>query len=81
MEVISLRFPHLIEKIFKFLDNQNFIKCMEVSRMWCSHLEVQKFVQIRIIKTIVKQFDDVEEIWNNVFKNTSTETITELQLA
>jgi hypothetical protein len=39
------------------------------------------FVQIRIIKTIVKQFDDVEEIWNNVFKNTSTETITELKRA
>ena len=81
MEVISLRFPHLSEKIFKLLGNQNLIKCMEVSRMWCSHLQVQKFVQIRIIKAIVKQFDDVEEIWNNVFKNTSTETITELKLA
>ena len=81
MEDITLRFSHLSEKIFKSLDNQNLVKCMEVSRMWCGHLEVQKFVQIRIIEAIVVQFDEVVEIWNNAFKDTSTETITELRLA
>ena len=81
MEEIFLRFSHLSEKIFKLLDNRNLEKCMEVSRIWSSHLKVQKFVQIRTIKTIVKHFDDVEEIWNDVFMNNSTEIIIELQLA
>ena len=81
MEEIFLRFSHLSEKIFKLLDNQNLVKCMKVSRMWCSHLKVQKFVQIRTIKAIVRQFDDVEETWNDVFMNNSTEIIIELQLA
>ena len=81
MEDITLRFSHLSEKIFKSLDNKNLVKCMEVSRMWCSHLKVQKFVQIRTVKAIVRQFDDVEETWNDVFMNNSTEIIIELQLA
>ena len=81
MEEIFLRFSHLNEKIFKLLDNQNLVKCMEVSRIWGSHLKVQKFVQIRTIKAIVKHYDYVEEIWNDVFMNNSTDIINELQLA
>lgn len=80
MEDVFLKFPHLSEEIFKSSGNQNLVKCIEVSRMWCNYLEVQKFVQIRIIESIVMQFNEVEEIWNNAFKDTSTETIIELRL-
>ena len=54
---------------------------MEVSKIWLSHLKVQKFVQIRTIKAIVIKFDGIEQIWNNIFMNNSTEIIIELQIA
>ena len=50
MEQAFLRFPHLSENIFDSLDNKSLADCKEVSKSWYFYLDVQKFLQPRIIK-------------------------------
>ena len=50
MEQAFLRFPHLSENIFDLLDNKSLAHCKEVSKVWYSYLDVQTFLQPRILK-------------------------------
>ena len=49
METFFLRFPHLTEKVFDYLYDEELKECKEVSREWYSYLSQQKFLQIRMI--------------------------------
>ena len=50
MEEQFSRFPHISEKIFDQLDDQNLVKCRRISKSWCNYLDNQKILYIRIIK-------------------------------
>ena len=50
MEVLSLRFPHIIENMFKKLDNKTLIKCRKLSNSWQDMIDNQKEVWIRRIQ-------------------------------
>ena len=50
MEQAFFRFPHLSENIFDLLDNKSLADCKEVSKAWYFYLDVQQFLQPRIIK-------------------------------
>ena len=75
MEELIVRFPHLSEAIYDFIDNQSLSNCVEVDRYWQNYLRKQKFFEIRIIKATVEQFHKMGETWNKIFKGASTETI------
>ena len=79
MEELIVRFPHLSEAIYDFIDNQSLSNCVEVDRYWQIYLRKQKFFEIRIIKATVKQFHKIGETWNKIFKGASTETILALR--
>ena len=53
LDEMMLRFPHIIQDVLEELDNKSLTKCREVSRSWCSFLDEQKFMNIRIIKKII----------------------------
>ena len=81
MEVAFLRFPHLSEKIFQFLDDTNFAKCQEISKIWKEHLDETKDLKIRIIRSIrflVENSHGIEESWEMFFKESDTKTIMDL---
>ena len=75
MEELIVRFPHLSEAIYDFIDNQSLSNCVKVDRYWQNYLRNQKFFEIRIIKATVKQFHNMGETWNKIFKSASTEII------
>ena len=68
MEEIFLRFPHLTEQIFEHLDNRSLARSREVSKTWNKYLEKQKFLHIRIIKSMIEKYDKVGEPWKKFFK-------------
>ena len=51
------RFPHISEKIFDQLDDQNLVKCRRISKSWCNYLDNQKILYIQIIKQSIKSSD------------------------
>ena len=79
MEVLTVRFPHLSEMIFDYLDNQSLAKCKIVSKTWNIYVVEQKFYGIRIIKETVKKFHKLSEPWLEIFKKANSENIMELK--
>ena len=51
------RFPHISEKIFDQLDDQNLVKCRRICKLWCNYLDNQKNLYIRIIKQSILSSD------------------------
>ena len=51
------RFPHISEKIFDQLDDQNLVKCRRISKSWCKYLDDQKNLYIRTIKQSIISSD------------------------
>ena len=78
MEILFQRFSHLSQEIFDSVDNQSLAKCQEVSLPWYEFVQQQKFRQIRIIKSIIEQFNEVGDTWKKVFKSATTQNITNL---
>ena len=58
MEQAFLRFPHLSEAIFDSLDDKSLFGCKEVSKYWYVYLDVQKFLETRIIKSYIKNVEE-----------------------
>ena len=79
METLTMRFPHLSEMIFDYLDNQSLAKCKIVSKTWNIYIEEQKFYGIRIIKETVERFHKLSNPWFEVFKKANTCNIKELK--
>ena len=87
MEEIVLRFPHLSDRMFNLLDNENLNKSRKVDKYWNIYIAEQKFYNIRIIKAILercqqdwilKRFQQVGPAWNTLFANSTTSMITDL---
>ena len=72
-----LRFPHIVQDVFKELDNKSLANCRNVSRACCDFIADEKFYWIRKIKKCVpmKKF---RRHWKKVLKNTPTEDIKEI---
>ena len=79
METIILRFPHLSEMIFDYLDNQSLANCKIVSKTWSIYIGEQKFYGIRNLKETVKKFHKLSKPWFEIFKKGNTENIKELR--
>ena len=79
MEVLSLRFPHLIENIFCELDNQNLVDFREVNRTFRSFIDDGRFRWIRIIRKFIGNISNPhKESWNKVLHKAPTQNIQEL---
>ena len=59
MEEIILRFPHLAEKIFQKLANEDLAKSREVERLWQKFIGEKNYLWLRIvdIPTILQDGD------------------------
>ena len=85
MEEHFARFPHISEKIFVQLNNQNLAKCRKISKSWCNYLDNQKFMNIRIIKQRIRSsdckdnfqllIDETKKPWTEFFKRASAEAV------
>ena len=79
MEVLSLRFPHLIENIFCELDNQNLADFREVNRTFRSFIGDARFKWIRIIQKFIGNISNThKESWKKVLHKAPTQNIQEL---
>ena len=74
-----IRFPHISEKIFNSLDNQNLIICKQVSRSWNDFIDRKKFFWIRNVQKCVKkynkEYNECPKKWNSYFQNCNVETV------
>ena len=75
------RFPHLSEAIFDQLGNQTLAACRKVSRPWCTQLDDQKCLKIRVILSDIEKFHKIGEKWNRFLRGSSTEMVNRLGLA
>ena len=49
MEEIILRFPHLAEKIFQQLDNEDLVKSRQVEKLWQKFIDERNYPWLRIV--------------------------------
>ena len=78
MKIFLLRFPHLGQSIFEMLDDENLVKCKEVSKPWSFFMDQERFFWKRIIKKLVGDYDDFQKAWNLALKNADVEILKEL---
>ena len=78
MKTFLLRFPHLGQGIFEILDDENIVKCKEVSKSWSFFMDGERFFWKRIIKKLIKTYDDFQKSWNMALKNADVEMLKEL---
>ena len=50
MSNLRHHFPHILELIFGFLDDQSLMRSRQVCKSWQEFIDCQKFTWIRIIK-------------------------------
>ena len=83
-EIFCLRFPEIAESIFENVDNQSLVNCLEASRELENFLrsQSQKLYLKRKIQKIVESHEWIMSgMWKTVLKNSSTETIIQLEFA
>ena len=51
------------------LDDENLVKCKEVSKSWSFFMDGERFFWKRIIKKLVGAYDDFQKAWNVALKN------------
>ena len=78
MEVFFARFSHLTEAIFDQLDAVNLAKCREVNWHWQEYLDDKRFLQIKVIRSII---GNVGQPWERFFKASNTDIIKQLRNA
>ena len=75
---VFIRFSHLAEQIFNFLENKSLVNCNLVSRSWQNFLEYHKILNVRIILSVVEKHHTVQESWKKVLKLSKTQVIIDL---
>ena len=75
------RFPGLGRKIFNQLDNQDLIKCKEVSRYQCKFLEDDRLVWTRVIKKYNANHVEFKDAWKLVVDKVPVEIVKEIAIA
>ena len=78
MKIFLLRFPHLGQSIFEMLDDENLVKCKEVSKSWSFFMDGERFFWKRIIKKLVGDYDDFQKAWKVTLKKANIEILKEL---
>ena len=78
MKNFLLRFPHLGQGIFEILDDENIVKCKEVSKSWSFFMDGERFFWKKIIKKLIKNYDDFQKSWNMALKNADIKILKEL---
>ena len=81
MEEFLARFPGLGRKIFNQLDNQDLIKCKEVSRYQCKFLEDDRLVWTRMIKKYNANHFEFKDAWKLVVEKVPVEIVKEIAIA
>ena len=81
MEEVNIRFQHISEQIFVYLDNESLANCQEVCRTWNSFIDGQKFFHARIILKTATKNHKVGRSWFQVFKKCNTKTVGDLRTA
>ena len=81
LEIMIARFPHVVTNIFKELDDETLTNCIEVSPLWCDHLEDQKFFWVRRIQRYSENMKYAYPQWKKVFKSTPVEYVKELSVS
>ena len=78
---IILRFPNVAQDIFKELNDETLTTCRNVSRLWCDHLDDQKFCWVRMIQRYHKNMKNAYHQWEKVLKNTPVEIVKEISVS
>ena len=81
IETMMLRFPKLIEDIFKELDEKSFANCKIASKSWCDFIDDNKFSFIRRILEYRRNMEEFKIHWNKVVIRTPYEIVKELAIA
>ena len=77
LDEMMLRFPHIVQDVFKELDNKSLTNCRDVSRASCDFIDNKKFYWIRKIQNCVSM-KEFWRHWKKVLRNTPTEDIKEI---
>ena len=81
MEEVNIRFQHISEQIFGYLDNESLANCKKVCRTWNHFIDGQKFFHARIILETATKNHKVGRSWFQVFKKCNTKTVGDLRTA
>ena len=57
LDEIMLRFPHIVQDVFKELDNKSLTNCRNVSRACCDFIDDEKFNWVRKIQNYVSTLE------------------------
>ena len=74
LDEMMLRFPHILQAIFKELDDKSLTNCRNVSRACCDFIDDEKFYLVRKIQNYVSMKNFLKQ-WQKVLRNTPTENI------
>ena len=77
MEEVSLRFPHIIEQIFKKMKSIDLAKCRIVSNSWKNMIDVQKEIWIRMIQVIQNDTKNSKSAVDNFVQKKNAEGLIE----
>ena len=81
LDDMILRFPTVVDAIFKELDNQSVAKCRNVSGLWCEFIDNQKLPWIRKIQKFKRKSDKFNQQWKEAFKNAPINIVKEVSVA
>ena len=76
-----LRFPTVVDAIFKELDNESVAKCKSVSRLWYDFIDNQKLPWIRKIQKFKRKTEKFNQQWKKAFKNAPINIVKEVSVA
>ena len=76
-----LKFPTIVEAIFKEVDNQSIGKCRNVSPLWCDFIDDQKLPWIRKIQKFRRKTEKFDLQWRKAFKYAPIKMVKEVSFA
>ena len=74
LDEMMLRFPHIVQDVFKELDNKSLTNCRNVSRACCDFIDDEKLYWVRKIQNYVSMKNFLIQ-WQKVLRNTPIENI------
>ena len=77
LDEMMLRFPHIVQDVFKELDNKSLANCRNVSRACCDFIDNEKFYWVRNIQNYVSMKNFLQQ-WQKVLRNTPIENIKDI---
>ena len=81
MDNIILRFPAVAQKIFKKLNNDSLMNCLEINKIWNDFFHKDSIIWKRLIQTYIKDQTIFQKEWNLVTKKIKIETLKKFALA